>query len=230
MLILFCPSPFRPSQCDVCDKSYYHNDDKNTCDDCKEGGKLRALLTSSAAIALMTLVVVSALVCLYCRYQRKRIKSSEEDTSSLQKRARARWQRAETKLKGLAAFLQIVLNIDITCAVQFPKKFESVMTALSFLNLNVLPALGIQCWFTRFDYIDGMMAVTITPLVIAVLIFLFFLGSSGLAKFRRENQDKQKRRNHFYSFLFLLLTFCILVGGSSSLFLFLKVFTKCNPL
>ena len=63
----------------------------------------------------------------------------------------ARWESAETKLKALAAFLQIVLNISFTCTVKFPVEFQAVLTTLSLFNLDILPALGIQCWFNAYD-------------------------------------------------------------------------------
>ena len=73
-----------------------------------------------------------------------------------------------------------------------------------------------------------MIVVTVVPLLLALLLLILFLANTAYAQFKRRNQSEEQRqmanlqRAHFYSFLFLLLTFCVLVGTSSSLFLFLK--------
>jgi len=143
----------------VCDKGFYHNADKNECIDCSEGGKLRALLTSSGAIVLMVLIVSVGAGCLYRRCHRKRGEENTEDFEvvRLEQKMQARWESAETKLKALAAFLQIVLNISFTCTVKFPVEFQAVLTTLSLFNLDILPALGIQCWFNAYDCKTGQL-------------------------------------------------------------------------
>ena len=76
--------------------------------------------------------------------------------------------------------------------------------------------------------IDGMIVVTVVPPLLAFFLLLLFLANTAYAQFKKRNQTEEQRqmaklqRTHFYSFLFLLLTFCVLVGTSSSLFLFLK--------
>jgi Na+/H+ antiporter NhaD/arsenite permease-like protein len=105
-----------------------------------------------------------------------------------------------------------------------------VLTAFSIFNLNVLPALGIQCWFNDFNYIDSMMTLTVVPLAVAALIFFMYLASSLRAKLGKQTEEQRKARAQFYSFLFLLLTFCVFIGCSSSVFLFLKVSFCCEYL
>lgn len=77
--------------------------------------------------------------------------------------------------------------------------------------------------------------VTVVPLLLAFLLLLLFLANSAYAQLKIRNQSEEQRqmanlqRSHFYSFLFLLLTFCVLVGASSSLFLFLKCHSFVLP-
>jgi hypothetical protein len=101
---------------------------------------------------LMILIISIVGGCLYRRCRRNRgTEGLEDEAVKLEQKLQARWERVETKLKALAAFLQIVLNISFTCTVQFPIKFQSVLTTLSVFNLEILPSLGIQCWFNAYD-------------------------------------------------------------------------------
>ena len=70
---------------------------------------------------------------------------SFKETTEKTMTTRKKWLWLETKLRALAIFLQIVLNIDFNCDIIFPDIFEGVLRTVSILNLNVLPALGIQC-------------------------------------------------------------------------------------
>jgi len=46
------------------------------------------------------------------------------------------------------------------CSITFPLTYEHVLSFLTFVNLEIVPFLGLQCWFVEFDYIDGMMTTT----------------------------------------------------------------------
>lgn len=150
-------------------------------------------------------------------------RASFKDVSEKSTKARKKWQWLETKLRAIAIFVQIVLTIGFNCFITFPLNFENVLTTVAVLNLDILPALGIQCWLSQFDYIDSMITTTVGPILLSVILFAFFILSNFVATiFRRNDKKARTVRLQFYAYLFLLLTFCVLVGSSSAAFHFLK--------
>ena len=79
---------------------------------------------------------------------------------------------------------------------------------------------------TRLAFAVACAVIVVCIVVLSLLIALLYLGSSTLARLGKQTEDQRTARAHFYSFLFLLLTFCVLVGCSSTVFLFLKVFSS----
>jgi hypothetical protein len=213
----------------VCSDSFYYNKDEDTCDDCSKGGQTHALITSSEGIALIILMSIILILCVFMVYERFNSSRAKDEAYAQEVTAatvkwRAGWKHMETILKVLTAFVQIVVNISLVCFITFPSKFEVMLTAFSILNLDVLPALGIQCWFNGFNYIDSMIYMTASPLMLAVLIFVLYLSPSMWAKWRgNRTEEEQPARKTFYFFAFLLLTFCVLVGSSRGVLSFFMV-------
>jgi hypothetical protein len=47
-----------------------------------------------------------------------------------------------------------VANIGFNYSLVWPYNFESIVSKLNVVNLDILPALGISCFTNRFNYID----------------------------------------------------------------------------
>ena len=141
----------------------------------------------------------------------------------MKKKGKGFWTNLFHKLRTICVFLRIVLLVGFNCVVTFPTSFELVLTALSIFNLDILPALGIDCWLSKFDYIHTMISTTIAPIAASSLWFFCFLTASAIAKCRGTDTKKAKvKRSNFYAYFFLLLTFCVLIGTSSSVMHFFK--------
>ena len=123
------------------------------------------------------------------------------ETSEAEKKGKGFWTNLFHKLRAIGVFIQIVLLIGFNCVVTFPTSFELVLTALSIFNLDILPALGIDCWLSKFDYIHTMISTTIAPIAASLLWFFCFLAASAIAKYRGTDTKKAKvKRLNFYEY------------------------------
>jgi hypothetical protein len=110
-------------------------------------------------------------------------------------------KKKQDKFKAFVAFCQIAVSIPFNCVIEFPSPFEKILRGLEIFNLNVIPALGLQCSLLRFDYLDQLLVMTLSPLfLMAVLLGVYTVYAN-------------KRQTIFT--LGLLLSFLVLVGVSS---------------
>jgi len=81
----------------------------------------------------------------------------------------------QVKLKTLISFGQIAINIGFNLDVVYPDLYAQFLASLGIVNFDLVPSLGLQCRFNSFDYIDRMLAVTISPLIIAFILGIFYI-------------------------------------------------------
>jgi len=133
-------------------------------------------------------------------------------------------------LKSLASFIQISLNIPFSCSIKFPGQFQRFLGAFALFNFDLLPALGLECEYQDYDYITKMIAMTTMPIALAGVLLLVYLaldmqsGNSYVYSYH-ESQVAQRKRKSWFMYMFLLLTFLVLVTASTMLFGALK----CDP-
>jgi hypothetical protein len=48
------------------------------------------------------------------------------------------------------------------------------LESLAIFKLDIIPSLGLGCYFSTFDYINKLVVVTLTPFVLVVLLVFFF--------------------------------------------------------
>ena len=101
-----------------------------------------------------------------------------------------------------------------------PRLFAKVLRGLALVNLDIVPALGLECAFNKFNYIDKMLLVTLTPLALALLLMI------GLSYAFKTKNEKAK---NVISYLLLLLSYLIFVGTSSTLIFYFKCHTFSVP-
>jgi hypothetical protein len=58
------------------------------------------------------------------------------------------------KRRKLDLVVAVVANIGFNYSLVWPYNFESIVSKLNVVNLDILPALGISCFTNRFNYID----------------------------------------------------------------------------
>ena len=71
---------------------------------------------------------------------------------------------------------------------RFPRLVTKVMGICGFVNLDVMPGLGLACRFDSFDYIDSMVAQSLIPIFMSIILGLayFFLACTSSKKSKEE--------------------------------------------
>ena len=217
----YCAEGYTGTLCAVCADDFVFDEDSQACEATLTSGKCGVSTQALISIAVLALSVGGFVVIVSWYVRRLRStallpRSDSGEAVELHKslrEAKKVWKSAATRVKALVAFMQIVSSIGFNCDVTFPAVFEQILGALSIFNMDVVPALGLQCYFDSFDYIDKLTVVTVGPLAVASMLgvqFVLSLCSSDPAK--------RKKRVQLVSYLFLMLTFLVLVSTSTTLF------------
>lgn len=77
--------------------------------------------------------------------------------------------KAQVKVKALTAYLQIAVNISFNCGVAYPANFTSFLDGVKVINVDLIPALGLQCEYNGFDYVHKMVRARFYAPLIFVL-------------------------------------------------------------
>jgi hypothetical protein len=81
------------------------------------------------------------------------------------------WRKVEIKLKIVLSVYQIQNSTPWTLSfVKFPKVFEVLTKWTSVFELDIFRVLPLDCIFGRFSYYDKLVATTILPIILALLI------------------------------------------------------------
>ena len=78
----------------------------------------------------------------------------------------------------LIATWQITLAISFNCVIAFPDLFEEALSYLAIASLDIVPELGLDCYYASFDYASKMVAVSLAPIGVAVLLCMMFFLST----------------------------------------------------
>ena len=242
----YCLVGFMGPLCAVCDPSgYYFNPDQRSCVECGELKNPITMWLHSPTLIIFTVLLVLAIaaatsVCCASSTAKANermalvagVQDKIEGMSVVQQvvsTIRARLpgvKHSKVKLKCFVSFSQIVATVGFTCNVSFPSIFETIISPLALMNLNIVPALGLQCRFNGFDYVDTMILITVAPLVMASLIGLAYI----LQLLATRNKPTRLSSEKFF-YAFLLLTYLVLINTSVSLFEFFQCqeFAEIEP-
>ena len=88
---------------------------------------------------------------------------------------------------SLSPFWQIASSIAFNCNISYPALFEDLLKKFGFVNLDLVPSLGLRCSFADFDYISKLYVITITPLCVCFLIGLPYMVT--VLKSRHSDDD-----------------------------------------
>ena len=155
------------------------------------------------------------------------------------RRLAASLKTAQVPAKTLASFGQIAANIAFNCNVKFPGFITRILEVVAACNLDFLPALGLRCWASSFDYAEAMVVQAVGPLLLASVLGCGFVAATRASNWHfREVQAARGRMTpseaakaavaaelrltQGFSNAFLALTFLV----STSISLFLKLPNK----
>ena len=96
------------------------------------------------------------------------------------------------KFKALAIYGQIVSKISFNCSIRFPWLFEVVIVPLNIFQLDFIPALGLQCEFSRFDFVSKIIVVTVVPIGAAFVLGIMWVVL--VSAYRKKNYAVSKEQ------------------------------------
>ena len=76
---------------------------------------------------------------------------------------------------------------------------------MNIVNLNIIPALGLQCRFNNLNYLDTVLSVTIAPLAVSLFFGIVYWYRWMVARAYKLKMQEVGGQTIIY--LFLLFTF-----------------------
>ena len=219
----YCTPGYKGTLCSVCDtkNDYFKSFDTGKCEACADVNSFGNLLANSPTFLTFILVLLGIVIATVAVTVLERLRhpndrertdrESEEDASDdkpLKDSHHAPRTRLQlgVELKQMISFAQIVATMRYTCGVTFPAHFDALLAILAIFNLDVYPALGMQCQVKYFDFINRMVCVTGGPLLFGMFMAAMHSFTTG-------------RRHHGHTFYygFWLLSFLSIVSASTVL-------------
>jgi hypothetical protein len=121
-----------------------------------------------------------------------------------------------SKLKIFISLFQIVSSMKTVLVINFPAGFASITSFISFFNLG---SFALSC-NVSFDFVDYLLFVTLGPVFIILILFLFhqrFAFEKLLLERSVDDHVKSEWQSKFYLYLLFFL-FLILPSVSSTIF------------
>lgn len=219
----YCSPGYVSTLCSVCDtkNDYFKNFDTGKCEACSDVDSFVSLLAHSPTvltlvIIFLAVVIVSVGVTILDRLRKhddregteRESDADDADNKPLKDSPHAPRRRLQlgVELKQMISFAQIVATMRYTCGVTFPARFDSLLAILAIFNLDVYPALGMQCQVKYFDFINRMVCVTGGP-------FLFGTFMAAMHSFT----TSRRHHGHAFYYGFWLLSFLSIVSASTVL-------------
>ncbi|GMI58414.1 hypothetical protein TeGR_g1540 [Tetraparma gracilis] len=190
-----------------------------TCVECTGGNK------ATVALGAVVLAVLLTAPCVYFWLKRRKNEDVLEAAMGDAKAALATKKQLEKKKKAADAFLnnvqtpfkilltyaQVVSGFSFNFGIRFPPFYSSVMTAMSFANLDFISVTPMGCLFST-SYHHQLLTYTILPLVACAAL----LGLYKMLGLRRSSTTPNELADQVFN-SFLLLTFLVLPTTSTKI-------------
>jgi len=137
--------------------------------------------TAIASITVRTTIVTKATAVVM-------IKTTIRPSSALLAGA-SKARKAQVKIKSLTSFGQISINVGFNCHMTFPSSVERTLNSIKVLNLDIVPSLGFNCRFAKFDYINRMLAVTVIPIATGLCMLIGLKVYEYSSNFKKGGND-----------------------------------------
>lgn len=223
-----CRTGFTGPLCAVCADGYFA--ERNDCTSCSGPHSLPG--TTIAFIVVAVVILLAAMTYTYRRYHQLKGITNESirhqpssATSSdfnymqfnlLDKALiwlAVHYKPIITKLKITVVTYQIITAVPGVFSVTFPSKFTSFLHSVTFVNLNFVSLLSLQC-STSYTFIDELIVSTLLPIGITLVMFVaFVLQIVYVAKKLEQNPNRRVReardqfdaiKNQYLNYLFYL--------------------------
>ena len=125
-----------------------------------------------------------------------KVKGGKELQKALKKRKQINKdiKKMQIKVKTLVGFAQIMTSIGFNCAISFPPLFEKASSSVEVVNLDLLPAFGINCRLSDFNFADKMVAMMLAPIGLCFLLGIAYCYVQRSKGGRFEPSEEQAKK------------------------------------
>lgn len=194
----YCAVGYTGILCAVCARTYYFNPDANACLSCSESSFASPTMVLFLIILILVVSAIGIVVIIRPEwaavlrdYGQKQVESEQdkgdEFKGKLKETVLASLPTIQTNAKAINSSYQIAVNVAFNCQIRFPVSFERLLGAFHFVNLDIVPSLGIGC-AGNYDLSSKVFVVTLVPLAFAAILF-------GLFEFKKRQRQALSVKN-----------------------------------
>lgn len=175
----YCAPGFTGILCAVCVGNYYFSPEAHSCLPCEAASGLSSptmivFLTILAVFIVGLIVSIIALRnCSVSEDVRNTIEMSDQMSSSVGFLAH-NYPAFLRNGKALASSFQIAVAIDFNCQILFPPIFKDILLAFNFVNLDIVPSLGLSCKFTGYNFTFKLLIATLAPIAVGAMLLCIY--------------------------------------------------------
>lgn len=193
----YCAPGYTGILCAVCSGGFYFSPDSKECIDCS-GGK-SPLASPTMVVFLIALIIICIGLGVYVLmrrefatalqdYQQKKVADQADKEGEFKEKLEdtlmdtliTALPTIQDDAKAINSSYQIAVNVGFNCQIQFPLSFQRLLGAFQFVNLDIIPSLGLGCVGT-YDFSSKVFVVTLVPLAFAAVL-------GGIFEFKRRQR------------------------------------------
>jgi hypothetical protein len=207
--------------CGVCSEGYFAGD-AGTCLECDGGGAG----ISGGVVVILLLCSLAILLCMARWFYTSQVIQSEAGENQKGGRIKFRsrilqwlWERMrelKIKLKIMVVTIQVVSAIPSAVHIAPPSSLHIFFGLFSFLSFNYATIIPFGCSIS-YDYVDVLLATTIGPIVITVMLYIASEVECALYSEGTERRQDPRIRRRYYQY-FLYLTYLVLPSVTTVIF------------
>jgi hypothetical protein len=219
-----CAAGYQGPLCAVCADGYYSS--SGLCEACGGGTELNPTVVTFLAIAGVICAIAVFFFYSKCLRDEPDAINMDMPSPTMFQRSRAwlhrKYKELRAQFKILITTYQIVSTVPGNLDVEFPGSFTSFLKAFSVFNLNVIAVVPFSCT-NHYTYIDKLVASTLFPVALTLLLALLWLLEAGWQATRsswndsRVQQQLDALRDQYLTYFFFL-TYLVLPSVSTTIF------------
>jgi hypothetical protein len=219
-----CAAGYQGPLCAVCADGYYSSN--GLCEVCGSGTELNPTVVTFLAIAGVICAIAALFFYSKCLRDIPDATNTEVQNLTIFQRSRAwlhrKYKELRAQFKILITTYQIVSTVPGNLDVEFPSSFTSFLKAFSVFNLNVISVVPFACT-NHYTFIDKLVASTLFPLALTLLLALLWLLEAGWQATRSSWNDSRVQQQldalkDQYLTYFFFLTYLVLPSVSTTIF------------
>lgn len=235
-----CEVGYEGPLCAVCEAGFAFKSSSRICVPCSESSGLG--LSDILFMALIALLILLLIYYFSCSEIRHHLQSFDDFVFFLMVQANiievdetTDPQKVKIYIKLVAARLRARLKVYITLYqilsalpfvldLEFPSPVNTIIYALSFINISISSSAVMTCSTSSYDFIDSLVVETAYPIVFVLFLFSVQWIHFRIIRYRLREETHTVVEGHIsslsstYFFIFLLFTYLILPSVATKIF------------